>query len=101
MKNLFKIFGIIALVAVMVTVSGCATASSLGGTADAHGLFSQAKAAAEGGKEIASYSVILGLFDSGYPEYVKKVNAAIAEGKSVSTVTTFLIFLTKTVAYVK
>jgi hypothetical protein len=52
MKNFFKLFGIIAIVAVMVSVTGCATGSSIGGTADGHGLFSQAKAAAEGGTEI-------------------------------------------------
>jgi hypothetical protein len=101
MKNKFKIFGIIALIAVMVSVSGCAILSSVGGTADPHGLISQAKVASEGAVEIASYSVILGLIDAGYKEYDAKVKAAEASGKQITTVTTFLFVLTKTTAYAR
>ena len=100
MKNGLKILGIIALVAVMVSVTGCATGSSIGGTADAHGLISKAKVVADG-TEIASYSVILGLLDSGYDDYAAKVREAEASGKKITTVTTWLLFLTKTVAYAK
>ena len=100
MKN-FKFLGIIALVAVMMVLAGCATNSSLGGTADAHGLISSAKIAAEGATEIASYNVILGLITSGYEEYAAAVNAAIASGKTISSVTTWKMFLVTTTAYAK
>jgi hypothetical protein len=90
MKNKFKILGIIALVAVMVTVAGCATNSSIGGTADPHGfLVSSANSARMGGVEIASYGIILGLFDAGYPAYAQAVKAADAAGKQITTVTTW------------
>jgi hypothetical protein len=90
MKNFGKLFGIIALVAVMVTVTGCVTATTIGGTADPHGLFSgggAAEAVSAGATEIASYTVILGAFDSGYADYAATVKAAAAEGKKITTVT--------------
>ena len=100
-----RILGIIALVAVMVTVTGCVTASSIGGTADAHGFFSggAAKTAVTSGStEIASYSIILGLFDIGYAGYVNTVKAAEAEGKVITTTTTqYFGFLIKVTAYAK
>jgi hypothetical protein len=102
MKNKFKLLGIIALVAVMVSVSGCAILSSVGGTADVHGLFSQGKVVADGGTQVASYSVILGLFDSGYADYTTKVAAAEASGKQITTVTLWYFgFFMKTTAYAK
>ena len=104
MKNLLKFFGIIAMVAVMVVISGCATASSVGGTTGPHGFFTgngASSAVTVGATEIASYSVILGIIDSGYEEYVTKINAAVAEGKQVSTVTKWAIFTIKTTAYAK
>ncbi|GHV83712.1 hypothetical protein AGMMS50212_10520 [Spirochaetia bacterium] len=79
--------------------SSCATNSSIGGTSDVHGLISQAKVAADGTTEIASYSVILGLLDSGYSEYAEKVKAAETSGKQITTVTTWFVFLTKVTAY--
>ncbi|MDR2500945.1 MAG: hypothetical protein LBD37_07705 [Treponema sp.] len=78
---------------------GCATASSIGGTADTHGLISKAPVVAEGGEVIAEYKVIIGLIDSGYEEYAAAVMAAQAEGKKITTVTKWLVFLTKTTAY--
>jgi hypothetical protein len=100
MKNMFKLLGIIALVAVMVSVTSCATASSIGGTADTHGLFSSARVAADGGTRVASYSVILGLFDSGYPDYANKVKVAEAAGKQITTVTIWYFgFFTQVTAY--
>ena len=104
MKN-FKILGIIALVAVMVSVTGCVTASSIGGTADAHGLFSGGgarEAVTEGTTEIASYSVILGLFDAGYGDYATKVKAAETSGKQITTTTTAYFGIVKKItAYTK
>ena len=102
MKNFGKLFGIIALVAVMGLVTGCVTATTIGGTGDGHGLFSGGKAAAavtDGASEIASYSVILGIVDSGYPEYAEAVKAAQAEGKKITTTTKWLLFLNKVTAY--
>jgi len=105
MKNKFKILGIIALVAVMVTVTGCVTGTSIGGTADGHGLFSGGgakTAVTEGATEIASYSVILGLFDSGYAQYASAVKAAEAQGKQVFSVTTQYLGIFATItAYAK
>jgi len=99
MKNLFKIFGIIAMVAVMVSFTGCAIGSNINGIPDAHGLISQANAVGEGATEIGSYSVILGLIDAGYAEYAAAVKEAIGQGKKITTVTTWMMFLTKTTAY--
>ncbi|GMO45635.1 MAG: hypothetical protein Pg6C_07620 [Treponemataceae bacterium] len=81
-----------------LSAAGCATHSSIGGTADPHGLISKAKVVANG-EEIASYSVILGLFDSGYDDYAAKVRQAEAGGKKITTVTTFLFVLNKVRAY--
>jgi hypothetical protein len=92
------------LVSVLVfgfVFAGCATASSIGGTADAHGLISKAKVVSDNAQEIASYSVILGLVDSGYEAYAASVQEAEASGKKVTTVTKWLVFLTKTTAYAK
>jgi len=103
MRN-FKLLGIIALVAVMVSFTGCVTATSIGGTAEGHGFFaaSSGRAAAEGGTEIASYSVILGLFDAGYKSYATVVKAAEAEGKQITSVTkNYLGLLVKITAYGK
>jgi hypothetical protein len=105
MKNRFKILGIIALVAVMVSVTGCVTASSIGGTGDGHGLFSGGAArtaVTEGATEIASYSVILMLFDAGYADYAAKVKSAEASGKQITTTTTWYFgIFSKITAYAK
>jgi hypothetical protein len=96
----------VSLLAVMLVFgavfTSCATFSSVGGTADAHGLFSGAKAASDGLEAIASYSVILGLLDSGYEGYVAAVKEAESSGKIVSSVTTqYLGVYTKVTAYAK
>ncbi len=105
MKNLFKVFGIVALVAIIgFSVMSCATASSISGTVGPHGLFTGNGASAsltEGAAEIASYSVILGMVDSGYAEYDAAVKAAEAAGKKITSVTKFYFVLTKTTAYAK
>jgi hypothetical protein len=98
MKTILK-FGL--LVAITITVIGCATFSSIGGSADRHGLISQASVVADG-QLVASYSVILGLVDSGYGDYAAAVKQAEAQGKTVTTVTTdFLGFFTSIKAYAK
>jgi hypothetical protein len=81
------------------SLMSCTTFSSVGGTADAHGLFSGAKPAINESGEIASYTVILGLVDSGYDEYVSAVKQAEAAGKLVTSVTKSYYFFTKTRAY--
>jgi hypothetical protein len=99
-----KLFSILVLLAVIFVMTGCVTASSINGTADMHGLFSggAAKTAVtEGAQEIASYTTILGLVDSGYPEYAAKVNEAVAAGKTVTTTQTFLFVMFKHTAYAK
>lgn len=104
MKNFYKLFGIIALVAVIVLITGCATASSIGGAMGPHGLITGNGAAStliEGSEEIASYSVIFWLVDSGYEEYAAAVKQAEASGKKVTSVTTWLFFIMKTTAYAK
>ncbi|MDR2304164.1 MAG: hypothetical protein LBE10_06220 [Treponema sp.] len=105
MKKSSSLLVIAVLVAAMVLpLAGCVTASSIGGTSDAHGLFSGggAKAAVtDGAQEIASYSTILGIVDSGYAEYAAAVKAAEASGKQITTTTTFLFVLVKTTAYAK
>jgi hypothetical protein len=103
MKNLFKPLGIIVLVAVIgLSMASCAMLTSISGTTDAHGIFTGNGAAGsltEGATEIASYSVILGIVDSGYAEYAAAVKAAEAEGKKITSVTKWLVFIVKTTAY--
>jgi hypothetical protein len=102
MKNKRFVLGmLVVLLAFALALGSCATASSIGGTADGHGLISKANVAADGAAEIASYSVILGLVDSGYEEYAAAVKEAEAAGKKITTVTKWLVFLTKTTAYAK
>jgi hypothetical protein len=101
-KNKCFVLGVLVITLAFGLVLGsCATASSIGGTGDAHGLISKAKVVADGVEEIASYSVILGLVDSGYEEYAATVKEAEAAGKQITTVTTWLVFITKTTAYAK
>ena len=104
MKNKFKLLALIALVAVMVSVTGCVTASSIGGTAGPHGFFTgngAGKVNTDGATEIGSYSVILGIVDSGYEAYDAAVKAAISSGKQVTSTTTWLFVLYKVTAYAK
>jgi hypothetical protein len=81
-------------------VASCATTSSIGGTSDPHGLISSAKVVEYNAQPIASYSVILGIVDSGYEPYVTAVKKAEAEGKQITTITRFYYFFTKVTAYV-
>jgi hypothetical protein len=97
-----KVFfaGILASVLVLgLLFASCATTSSIGGTSDGHGLISSAKVVAENAQPIASYSVILGLVDSGYADYATAVKAAEAGGKKITTITRFYYFFTKVTAY--
>jgi hypothetical protein len=99
------IFGIAILVLVIgIVASSCVTASSIGGTLDAHGVFSGGaarEAVTSGAQEIASYNNILGLFDTGYIDYAAKVKAAEASGKKITaTATSYVVFI-KTTAYAK
>jgi hypothetical protein len=90
----------LAIVMSATLFASCATASSIGGTSDVHGLISSAKEVSNGAEEIGSYSVLIGLLDSGYAEYVAAVKAAEASGKKIVTVTTqYLTFFTKVTAY--
>jgi hypothetical protein len=104
MKKSFSLLVLVVMSVALLTMAGCVTASSINGTSETHGLFSGGGAKAvvtDGAQEIASYSVILGLFDSGYDEYVAKVNEAVAAGKKVTTTQTFLFVLFKYTAYAK
>jgi hypothetical protein len=95
MKKFLVLGAVLALL-----FTGCATVSSIGGTIDAHGLISSANVVSSGAAVIGSYSIILGLFDSGYETYVAAVKQAEASGKTIVSVTTqYFGFLTKITAY--
>jgi len=101
MKNK-KFLGIIVLAAVVFSLGGCAMLSSVGGTADPHGIFTfSTPTITDGFTEVGSYIVILGLFDTGYNDYATKVKAAETARKQVTTVTKFYLVFTKTTAYAK
>ncbi len=105
MKKLARVLGIIAFVAIIgFSVMSCATQSSIGGTVEPHGIFTgngAVSATVSEGEEIASYTVILGMIDSGYKEYDAAVKAAAAQGKEIYSVTKFYYVFTKTTAYAK
>jgi len=101
MKNMYKVLGIIALAAVMASMSGCAILTTTGGTGDPHGIFTFSETASKDATEIASYTVILGLVDIGYAEYDTKVKEAEARGRKITSVTKFYYVFTKTTAYAK
>ena len=106
MKNLLKIVGIIAVVAMIgFTMASCATNSSIGGAEGPHGFFTgngATNALVDGATEIGSYSVILGWFDAGYPDYAAAVKKAEDSGKKITSVTKWYFgFLTKTTAYAR
>ncbi|MDR1048030.1 MAG: hypothetical protein LBL64_09650 [Treponema sp.] len=103
-KSLYLLAVVVLMAAMVLPLAGCVTASSIGGTADAHGLFSGggAKAAVtDGAQEIASYNTILGIVDSGYADYAAAVKAAEASGKQITSTSTFKVFLVTTTAYAK
>jgi len=91
----------IVLAAVMISVSGCAILSTTGGTGDPHGLFTFGEPSSKDAKEIASYTVILGLFDMGFAEYDTKVKEAEAKGRKITSVTKFYYIFTTTTAYAR
>jgi len=105
MKKLFKTLGIIAIIAIVgISAVSCVTSTGIGGTGDIHGLFSGGgaqKAVTEGFTEVASYMSLLYLFDTGYPEYAKKVKDAQAAGKKIVSVNTFIFIGYKVTAYAK
>jgi len=97
-----NLFGTVALSALLALATGCVTATTIGGTADPHGLFTGTAVASEVTKdktEIASYTVVMGVVDIGYGDYAKKVKDAEAKGKKVTTKTTWYYVMTKTTAY--
>ena len=88
MKNFVRLFGIIALVAVIgFSMASCATTTMAGAHTD-HGLFSgfsvDSVLVSNDYQKIASYMNILGLVDSGYQDYVAKVKAAEKAGKKIA-----------------
>jgi len=103
MKNLFKPFWIIVLVAIIGFIMvGCATGSTIGGASGSHGFFTgngNAATLTKGVQEIGSYLVILGLFDSGFDKYATAVKQAEDSGKKVTSVTKWCVFFFKTTAY--
>ncbi|MDR1288683.1 MAG: hypothetical protein LBK08_13835 [Treponema sp.] len=104
MKKLFSLLVITTVLAVIFAMTGCVTASSINGTADTHGLFSGGGAKAlvsDGAEQIASYLNIIGLFDTGYTDYVASVNEALAAGKKVTTTKTWYYVMVKHTAYAK
>ncbi|MDR0637196.1 MAG: hypothetical protein LBF87_08990 [Treponema sp.] len=102
-KSRLFLTGILGIALVFGTaLASCATFSSVGGTADPHGLISSANVVSSGAEVIGSYGVILGLLDSGYEGYVAAVNQAEEAGKTVTSVTTsYFGFYTKVTAYAK
>jgi hypothetical protein len=102
MANKRSWLGMLVMVLVFgMTVVGCVTTSSVGGTVDSHGLFSF-NTAARSGNEIATYGVVFMLFDTGYENYASLVKIALDEGKVVTseTVNYFWVY-TKITAYAK
>jgi hypothetical protein len=92
---------VVIMLAFGLFLGSCATASSIGGTADSHGLISKATVVSDNTEEIATYSVILGIVDSGYEEYAAAVKEAEAAGKKVTSITKWYFVLTKTTAYAR
>ena len=105
MRNLLKPFGIIVLVAIIgFSMMSCVTMTSIGGAVGAHGFFTGNGGAAalnDGAQEIASYSVWLGLFDTGYADYAEAVKQAEASGKKITSATKWYYIFNKVTAYAK
>ena len=104
MNKAFKLFGIIALVAIMSLFTSCATATSLGGHPyHRHGLFTSLEDVtnAVGGTEIGSFTVIMGFINQGYAEFAAAVNAALDAGQTVSTVQSMHFFTTRVTAFAR
>ena len=95
--------GLIAAAALLLSVS-CVRLTTVSGTADPHGLFAGYQAAdkiQQDATEIASYMIIMGLFDEGYDQYVAKVREAEAKGKKITTKHVSYPYYTKITAYAK
>jgi hypothetical protein len=104
MKSLRNTLSGIIAAGLLSVATGCVTNTTIGGAADYHGLFSGYPAAdhvTKNATELGSYSVILNLFDAGHAEYAEKIKAAEAQGKKVTTKTTWYVFFTTTTAYAK
>ena len=105
MKNLFKLLGIIAVVAIIgISMASCATNTTIGGASGPHGFFTgngAANALTSGAQVIGSYATYLGLFDAGFEGYSAAVKAASESGKQVYAVTSWIVIGYKTVAYAK
>lgn len=104
MKKSTKVLGLIALVAIMMFMGSCVTASSTSSTIESHGFFSgngNGAKTVDGFTEIGAYSNWLGLFDTGYDDYISAVNAAASSGKEVRSTNTFYFIFNKVRAYAK
>jgi len=106
MKNLIKLLGIIAVVAIIgISMASCASFSSVGAAAGPHGFFTGNGASSDlisGAQVVSSYSVWLGLFDTGYEQYASSVKTATESGKVIFSVTkSYFNLFTKTTAYAK
>ena len=102
MNKAFKLFGIIALAAIMFSATSCATSSSTASGVNPHGLISgnaSAAIAIEGKTAIAEYTTWVHLIDVGYAEFNAAVRAAKAQGRDVTTVTRWFYIFTRTTAY--
>ena len=99
MRNFSKLFAVIALVALLF--AACATTTTIGGTADPHGLISMILEGntVVGPTEIGSYMVILNLIDIGYGDYAAAVMSAEAGGKQITTVNKWYYVLNIVKAY--
>jgi hypothetical protein len=99
-----KLLAVVAVAALVLTMSSCTTMTTIGGVAGGHGLisgFGAAGDASSGAEVVSSYSVWLGLFDTGYPGYVAAVRKAESDGKSVSSVSKWYYLFSTTTAYAK
>jgi len=99
-----KLLAVVAVAVCVFAMSSCTTMTTIGGVAGGHGLisgFGAGGTATGGSAEIGSYSILLGLIDLGYSEYVDAVRKAESEGKSVSSVTKWYYLISTTTAYAK
>jgi len=100
-----KMFLSLAAALLVIVTTGCVMATTYGSASGPHGIISglagEIDDVSEGTQEIASYTVILGIFDINHKDYAAKVKAAEAQGKQISSKTTWYWVITKTVAYEK
>jgi hypothetical protein len=99
-----KLLLAVTVCAVLFSMTGCTTATTVGGSAGGHGLISSLWAETpvkDGTAEIASYTVWLGLFDVGHSDYISAVKKAVTDGKLVTSSTKWFYIFSKTTAYVQ